>query len=49
MAPCPLWPCETDGVLVLIPSYEMIRNRIRDHFTQNWFATISDSSKLEYY
>ena len=32
-----------------IPSYEIIRNRIRDHFTQNWYATISDFSKLEYY
>ena len=32
-----------------IPSYDMIRNRIRDHFTQNWYATISDFSKLAYY
>ena len=32
-----------------IPSNEMIRNQIRDHFTQNWFDTFSDSSKLEYY
>ena len=32
-----------------IPSYEMIRNRIRGHFTQNWYATISEFSKLEYY
>ena len=26
-----------------------IRNRIRDHFTQNWYAFISNASKLEYY
>ena len=24
-------------------------NRIRDHFTQHWFANINNSSKLEYY
>ena len=27
-----------------IPSNEMIRNRIRDHFIQNWYASIRDSS-----
>ena len=32
-----------------IPCYELIRNRIRDHFTQNWYAFISNSSKLAYY
>ena len=35
--------------LIEIPCYEVIRNRIRDHFTQHWFANISNSSKLEYY
>ena len=29
--------------------YVMIRNRIRDHFTQNWYAFTSNASKLEYY
>ena len=32
-----------------IPRYELIRNRIRDHFTQNWYAFISNASKLAYY
>ena len=32
-----------------VPCYGMIRNRIRDHFTQNWYAYISNASKLEYY
>ena len=32
-----------------IPPYEFIRNRIRDHFTQNWYAFISNASKLAYY
>ena len=27
----------------------MFRNRIRDHFTQNWYAFICNASKLEYY
>ena len=31
-----------------MPCYGMIRNRIRDHFTQNWYAYISNASKLEY-
>ena len=35
--------------LIEIPCFEVIRNRIRDHFTQHWFANISNSSKLEYY
>ena len=32
-----------------IPRYELIRNRIRDRFTQNWYAFISNASKLAYY
>ena len=35
--------------LIQIPCFELIRNRIRDHFTQHWFTNISNSSKLEYY
>lgn len=32
-----------------VPCYELIRNRIRDQFKQSWYASISNSSKLEYY
>ncbi|MCG7875093.1 MAG: reverse transcriptase family protein [Candidatus Thiodiazotropha endolucinida] len=32
-----------------IPSYQLIKNRIRDNFTQSWYARISNTSKLEYY
>ena len=35
--------------LIEIPCFEVIRNRIRDHFTQHWYANICNSSKLEYY
>ena len=35
--------------LIEIPCFEVIRNRIRDHFTQHWYANICNLSKLEYY
>ena len=35
--------------LIEIQCFGIIMNRIRDHFTQHWFANISNSSKLEYY
>ena len=35
--------------IIEIPCFEVIRNRIRDHFTQHWYANICNSSKLEYY
>ena len=35
--------------LIEILCFEVFRNRIRDHFTQHWYANICNSSKLEYY
>ena len=35
--------------IIEIPCFEVIRNRIRDHFTQHWYANICNTSKLEYY
>ena len=32
-----------------IPRYELIGNRIRDHFIKKWYAFISNASKLAYY
>lgn len=32
-----------------VPCFGLIKNRIRDQFMQSWYASISNSSKLEYY
>ena len=34
---------------VEIPCLEVIKKRIKDYFTQHWYASICSSSKLEYY
>ena len=32
-----------------VPSFKLLRNRLRDHFIQDWFGYINDTPKLEYF